>query len=382
MKQQQLVILGSTGSIGEQALEIVREQPERFNILALSCNRSWESLAEQVREFEPAYALVCDEGCYEPFKERVADLKTEVICGSDELVELAKLVEADLILNSLVGFAGFESTVAALKAHKKVALANKESLVVGGALINEILDAGKGELVPVDSEHSAMLQCMVGEDWDTVSKLIITASGGPFRSWTKEQIGNVTVKDALNHPNWSMGAKITIDSSTLMNKGLEIIEAHWLFGLPLSKIEPVVHPQSIIHSVIEFVDGSSKAQLGPPTMKVPILYALTYPDRLPMEAPLLDWQEAFDLNFEPVDYNRFPCIKLAIEAAKQEGTAPAILNAANEIAVERFLEEEIPYIKIPIIIEGCLERLEQQTNLSVQTLIEIDHEARELASNL
>ncbi|MDZ7715364.1 MAG: 1-deoxy-D-xylulose-5-phosphate reductoisomerase [Balneolaceae bacterium] len=382
MKQQKLVILGSTGSIGEQALQIVREQPERFDILALSCNASWESLAEQVREFSPAYALVCDKEYFHDFKQSIADCNTEALLGSESLVELATLEEADLILNSLVGFAGFESTVTALKADKKVALANKESLVVGGALINEILDEGKGQLVPVDSEHSAMLQCMVGEDWDTVSKLIITASGGPFRTWSVDKIKNVTVNDALNHPNWSMGAKITIDSSTLMNKGLEIIEAHWLFGLPLSKIEPVVHPQSVIHSVIEFVDGSSKAQLGPPTMKVPILYALTYPERISMEAPLLDWNEAFDLNFEPVDYERFPCIKLAIESAEAEGSAPAILNAANEIAVERFLNEEIPYIKIPIIIEKCLERLEHQTNLSVQTLIEIDHEARELASNI
>ena len=382
MKKQQLVILGSTGSIGEQALEIVQEQSELFDVLALSCNGNWERLAEQVREFDPAYALVCEEGHYQDFKESIADCDTKVLSGSEALVELANLNEADLILNSLVGFSGFESTVAALQADKKVALANKESLVVGGALINEILDDGKGELVPVDSEHSAMLQCMVGEDWDAVSKLIITASGGPFRTWSKEEIQNVTVKEALNHPNWSMGAKITIDSSTLMNKGLEIIEAHWLFGLPLSKIEPVVHPQSVIHSVIEYVDGSSKAQLGPPTMKVPIQYALTYPKRVSMEAPLLDWNKAFDLNFEPVDYNRFPCIELAMEAAKLEGSAPAVLNAANEIAVDRFLKEEIPYIKIPIIIEQCLERLEQQTNLSVQTLIEIDNEARALASNL
>lgn len=379
MKTQNLVILGSTGSIGEQALEIVREHPDLFNVIGISCNSNWQLLAHQIEEFEPEFALLCDDEHYEDLKKEVSGLTTEVLVGSNNLTELAALSEADIILNSLVGFAGFCPTVEAIKAGKRVALANKESLVVGGALINTLLDGNREQLVPVDSEHSAMLQCLVGESPDDISKLIITASGGPFRTWPEKKMKDITVKDALNHPNWSMGAKITIDSATMMNKGLEIIEAHWLFDLPLSKIEAVVHPQSVIHSVIEFVDGSSKAQLGPPTMKVPILYALTYPDRLELEAPLLNWKEAFDLTFEPVDYKKFPCIALAISSVEEGGFAPAILNAANEIAVERFLNEEISYIKIPAIIETCLERLDEKAEMTVQTLTEIDKEARKLA---
>ncbi|NGP76224.1 1-deoxy-D-xylulose-5-phosphate reductoisomerase [Balneolaceae bacterium YR4-1] len=378
MKEQNLVILGSTGSIGEQALEIVDEHSDRFNVLALSCNTNWRKLAEQVNEFHPKYALVCDADHLDDFKAALTT-DVEIIAGAEALGDLAALEQADVILNSLVGFSGFEPTCRALKAGKKVALANKESLVVGGAIINRLLKENTGKLVPVDSEHSAMLQCLVGESNDTISKLIITASGGPFREWTMAQMKDITVSDALNHPNWSMGSKITIDSATMMNKGLEIIEAHWLFDLPLSKIEAVVHPQSIVHSVIEFVDGSSKAQLGPPTMKVPILYALTYPDRISLEAPTLDWTAAFDLNFEPVDYDKFPCIKLAINAIEEGGFKPAVLNAANEIAVDRFLNEEIPYIGISRIIETCLERLHSKAELTIQSLKEIDREARELA---
>lgn len=378
LKEQNLVILGSTGSIGEQALDIVDEHADRFNVLALSCNTNWRKLAEQVDRFHPRYALLCDADHLEEFNAALTT-DVEILIGTDALGDLASLEDADVILNSLVGFSGFEPTCKALKAGKKVALANKESLVVGGAIINRLLKEYNGQLVPVDSEHSAMLQCLVGESSESISKLIITASGGPFREWSAEQMKDITVKDALNHPNWSMGSKITIDSATMMNKGLEIIEAHWLFDLPLSKIEAVVHPQSIVHSVIEFVDGSSKAQLGPPTMKVPILYALTYPDRIPLEAPTLNWKKAFDLNFEPVDYEKFPCIKLAMEAIEEGGFKPAVLNAANEIAVERFLNEEIPYIGISRIIETCLERLHSKVELTIQSLKEIDQEARELA---
>ncbi len=378
MKEQNLVILGSTGSIGEQALQIVDEHSDRFNILALSCNSSWLKLAEQVNKYQPAYALLCEAENLEDFQAAV-DIDVEVLTGSDALTELATLEDADIILNSLVGFSGFEPTCEALKAGKKVALANKESLVVGGQIINRLLKQYDGKLVPVDSEHSAMLQCLVGESSESINKLIITASGGPFREWSLDQMKDITVKDALNHPNWSMGSKITIDSATMMNKGLEIIEAYWLFDLPLPRIEAVVHPQSIVHSVIEFVDGSSKAQLGPPTMKVPILYALTYPDRISLDAPTLDWSKAFDLNFEPVDYEKFPCIRLAVDSIKEGGYKPAILNAANEVAVERFLNEEIPYIGISNIIETCLERLHSQAEMTIHTLKEIDQKARELA---
>ncbi len=382
MKTQNVVILGSTGSIGRQALEIFREHPDRFRPLALSCHSNWELLADQIREFRPAYALLCDETYRAELREEAGDAETELLFGDSILDELAALPEADTVLNSLVGFAGFRPTMRALEAGNKVALANKESLVVGGELIRRIAGEHFDRLVPVDSEHSAMLQCLVGEETDSIEKIVITASGGPFRSVPRKEMDGITVEEALDHPNWSMGDKITIDSATMMNKGLEIIETHWLFGLPLSRIEAVVHPQSVIHSVVTFRDGSSKAQLGPPTMKVPILYALTYPERAPLEVPTLDWRETFELTFEPVDEERFPCLRLAVEAAESGGTAPAVLNAANEIAVERFLNEEIPYIRIPHIIETCLERIESETALSLESLKEIDKKARDVAATL
>ena len=379
MQQQTLTILGSTGSIGEQALEIVREHPERFRVLALSANSNWETLARQVNEYRPRYALLCNEDHREDMEGAVSHGDTELFYGTHHLTEFAALEEADLLLNSLVGFAGFEPTVEALKSGAKIALANKESLVVGGEVIRGIDPDINDRLIPVDSEHSAMLQCLVGEPRERIEKLLITASGGPFRTWSREEMESITVEDALNHPNWSMGSKITIDSATMMNKGLEIIEAHWLFDLPLSKIEAVVHPQSIIHSVITFVDGSSKAQLGPPNMKVPILYALTFPDRLPLDVPRLDWEHAFELTFEPVDYERFPCIRLAIESLEAGGASPAVLNAANEIAVQRFLNGEIPYIKISEIIDTCLNAIDTDIEMTVETLNEIDRKTRELA---
>lgn len=379
MKPKNIVILGSTGSIGEQTLEVVREHPDEFNVLALSCNSSWDKMAGQVEEFRPRYALVGDESCVKNLKERLSGTDTEVLGGYEELMELATLSEADVILNSLVGYAGFEPTIEALKAGKKVALANKESLVVGGGLINKLIKGNRDHLIPVDSEHSAMLQCLVGEPMETIEKLVITASGGPFRTWTKEQMADITVDDALDHPNWSMGSKVTIDSATMMNKGLEIIEAHWLFDMPLEKIEAVVHPQSVVHSIVTFTDGSSKAQLGPPTMKVPILYALTYPDRLELDAPRLDWSSAFDLTFEPVDHDRFPCLRLALEAVEEGGLAPAILNAANEVAVNRFLNKEIAYIEIPRIIEYCMKTLNNTAEITLESLKNIDQQARELA---
>lgn len=378
LKKKNIVILGSTGSIGEQALQIVREHPDRFNVLGISCNSSWEKLLEQVREFNPQFALVANDQYADVLSEKLPS-NIELLIGHKQLLELATLDDADVILNSLVGYSGFEPTIEALKAGKKVALANKESLVVGGKIINELIKNDRSQLIPVDSEHSAMLQCLVGEPLDKIEKLVITASGGPFRTWSKKQMRGITVHDALDHPNWSMGAKISIDSATMMNKGLEIIEAHWMFDMPLDKIEAVVHPQSVIHSVVTFTDGSSKAQLGPPTMQVPILYALTYPERTTLDAPRLDWQSAFNLSFEPVDYDRFPCLRLANEAIKEGGLAPAILNAANEIAVERFLNKEITYIDIPKVIESCLDQLNNSGSVTLESLKNIDQRTRELA---
>lgn len=379
MKQRKLTILGSTGSIGTQALEIAAYHPDYFDVVALSANSNWELLADQANRFRPDYLLLCKGVNRGAFEERLSYQPKALMYGEEELGGLASIGEADIVLNSLVGFAGFLPTVAALKAGKQVALANKESLVAGGEIIKELIAGNPGRLIPVDSEHSAMLQCLAGERLERVEKIIITASGGPFRTWTKNQMAGIQVEDALVHPNWSMGDKITIDSSTLMNKGLEIIEAYWLYDIPFDKIEPVIHPQSIIHSIIEFVDGSSKAQLSPPDMKAPIIYALTYPDRLPLDTPRVDWREPVELTFEPVDFERFPCLKLAIESGREGGHAPAIMNAANEVAVERFLKKEIDYIDIAKIVGQSLEKIDRNTDLTIGSLYDVDQETRTLA---
>lgn len=381
LRRKSIAILGSTGSIGTQALEIVAGKPDHFRVAALSARKSWKLLAEQANKFKPNVVLLCDETNRSDFEAALGYKPSRIFYGQEALTELAVLEEADLILNSLVGFSGFKSTYSALKAGKKVALANKESLVVGGELLSGI-PGFYDNLIPVDSEHSAMLQCLVGEDKNMISKIVITASGGPFRNFSTEMMKKITVEDALKHPNWDMGNKITIDSSTMMNKGLEIIEAHWLFGIGFDRIEPVIHPQSIIHSIIEFSDGSSKAQLGPPDMKAPILYAMSWPDRIDYNNPVLDYTEAFSMTFEPVDHNRFPCIKLATESAEAGGTAPCIMNAANEIAVDRFLKKEISYIQIPEIIEQSLLKLENNKKLSPEVLSETDRETRSFAESL
>ncbi|GAB5408753.1 MAG: 1-deoxy-D-xylulose-5-phosphate reductoisomerase [Balneolaceae bacterium] len=381
MTKQKLAILGSTGSIGKQALEIVRQHPEKFEVVVLTANTNVDLLANQINEFSPKYGLICKDDLFKNLKNQVS-VNTKLLSGDNELTHLVSLPEVHTVLNSLVGFAGFGSTMEAIKTGKKIALANKESLVVGGGLIMKALKESTSELIPVDSEHSAMLQCIVGEPKESIEKIIITASGGPFRVFSKEQMKKVTKVQALNHPNWDMGAKITIDSSTMMNKGLEIIEAYWLFGLPVEMIEPVIHPQSIIHSMVTFTDGSSKAQLGPPDMKVPIIYALSYPDRFYLDTPRMDWSVRQELTFEPVDYERFPCVKLAMDSIEMGGTAPAVLNAANEVAVSRFLNEEIGYIDIPKIVEKSLNTLSSPGEISVEILKEIDKETRALASRI
>lgn len=381
MNKQKLAILGSTGSIGTQVLEVVRQHPDKFEIVALTANSRWELLAEQIKEFTPKFAVICDNSHYSDLKKSV-NSNTEILSGIENISTIVSYPEIDTVLNSLVGFAGFIPTIEALKAGKKVALANKESLVVGGELIRELLDTYSGTLIPVDSEHSAMLQSIVGEKSENIEKIIITASGGPFRDFTKEQMQKVSLEQALDHPNWEMGAKITIDSATMMNKGLEIIEAKWLFDIPVSKIEPVIHPQSIIHSIVTFVDGSSKAQLGPPDMKVPIIYALTYPKRLELKTPRMDWSQAQELTFAPVDYGKFPCLKLAIDAIEAGGVAPAVLNAANEVAVKRFLNKEINYIDIPKIVDECLQKIGLSHKVEIDSLIEIDKETREVAAHI
>jgi len=381
LKKQRIAILGSTGSVGMQALEVARQHLDKFEIIALTANGSWEELVDQINEFKPKYAVICTDDHFQKVKDSISS-DTVLMSGYDALIDIVQLDEVDTVLNSLVGFAGFLPTLEAIKHNKKVALANKETLVAGGEIIYDALKTSTSSLIPIDSEHSAMLQCLVGEQNKSIEKIIITASGGPFREYSAEQMKHITVEQALKHPNWSMGSKITIDSATMMNKGLEIIEAKWLFDIPVNKIEPVIHPQSIIHSMITFTDGSTKAQLGPPDMKVPIIYALTFPERLPLDTPRMDWSVAQDLNFMPVNYNLFPCLKLAIDAITFGGLAPTVLNAANEIAVARFLNKEIDYIDIPKIVEKCLERVDSKQEVNIDSLIEINKETREFASQI
>lgn len=382
MSHQKIAILGSTGSIGTQALQIIDAKPELFSVSTLTGNLNYKLLAKQVNHFKPESVVLCNPVNRKEFETLLKHKPRNILYGNDALEEITRDSEYDLLLNSLVGFSGFMSTYNALKLGRKVALANKESLVVGGEILSNIPAFQNGLLIPVDSEHSAMLQSLVGEKSNTIKKIIITASGGPFRGYSKEEMRSINVKDALKHPNWEMGAKITIDSSTMMNKGLEIIEAKWLFDLSIDQIEPVIHPQSIIHSIVEFTDGSSKAQLGPPDMKVPILYALTYPDRVEFDNPTLNYSQAFSMDFEPVNYDLFPCIKHAIEASKMGGIKPVVLNAANEIAVERFLNKEIRYIDIPVIIEKSLSSIDSSEELSPSLIQNVDKETREFSNAL
>ncbi len=382
MNPKTIFLLGSTGSIGTQTLEIVRANPNKFNVFGLTANTNARLLANQIREFKPKVAVLADTTQEQLLRNLVGETETTLFFGISSVRELIQDSSYDVVLNSLVGFSGFIPTVEALKAGKTVALANKESLVVGGELLKSHLSGTTKKLLPVDSEHSALLQCLIGEEQNEIEKMLITASGGPFRTYTKQQMSEITVEQALNHPNWSMGSKITIDSATMMNKGLEIIEAYWLFNLPLEKIEPVIHPQSIIHSMVTFTDGSTKAQMGYPDMKVPIQYALTWPNRLPLETPRMDFSQLRELTFEPVDYERFPCLKLAMDSINIGGYAPAVLNASNEVAVERFLAGEIPYISISEIVEKSLENIHCSETLSVETLTQIDNDTREFAENL
>lgn len=382
MTDKKIAIFGSTGSIGTQALEILKKRGNLYEVGVLSAGNNYKLLAEQANKFKPPCLILANEQHKDKLTEILNYNPKDLLFGSKALEEVAEEYEYDLLLNALVGASGFMSTFAALKRGKRIALANKESLVVGGELLTGMKAFENGNLIPVDSEHSAMLQCIEGESKKSISKIVITASGGPFWQRSKEQMKEITVKDALNHPNWDMGPKITVDSSTMMNKGLEIIEAHWFFSMPMDRIEPVIHPQSIIHSIIEFVDGSSKAQLGPPDMKVPILYSLTYPERVPYPNETLNYGKTMNLDFHPVDYDKFPCIRLAIEAGREGGCAPAILNAANEIAVERFLKREIRYIDIPKIIETSLNKIKTDKELSPEALLNIDKETRQYARSL
>jgi len=382
MTMKKIVILGSTGSIGQQALAVVRQFPGRFQVVGLAAGRNWRLLAGQIREFRPAVAAV--EG--EKEAEKLAAFlepgcRPEIYSGEAGLQEVARFPSADLVLTAVPGILGLLPTVAALRAGKSIALANKETLVAGGELVLRLAAAQKAKILPVDSEHSAVWQCLGETPREQVARIILTASGGPFLKEPAD-LQKVTVEKALAHPNWKMGRKVTIDSATLMNKGLEVIEARWLFGLNYDQIQVVVHPQSIVHSLVEFVDGSTLAQLGVPDMRVPIQYALTYPERWPNQLPRLNWKESAQLTFEPPDLNRFRCLALALAAGRAGGTMPVVLNAANEVAVEAFLAGAISFGAIPEIVERVMDAHEVCPCRDLEDVLAADRWAKDLARRL
>ena len=382
-KVKTLALLGSTGSIGTQALDVVRQQPDRFRVAVLSAQRQWELLARQALEFRPAVVVIGDEAFYQPLKNALAQqMETQVLAGPAALADVVARPEIDMVLTALVGYAGLLPTVAAIRAGKDIALANKETLVVAGELITGLVRKHNVRLLPVDSEHSAIFQCLVGEELNPVEKIILTASGGPFRGRSAQQMEAVTKAQALKHPNWDMGAKITIDSASLMNKGLEVIEAKWLFGLRDEQIDVVVHPQSIVHSLVQFEDGSLKAQLGLPDMKLPIQYALAYPQRLANAFPRFSFLDYPSLTFEAPDRTAFPNLELAFGAMRRGGNAPCVLNAANEIAVAAFLREQVGFRPMSDVVAECLARVSYLAEPLLADLVATDEETRRVAAQL
>ena len=371
-----LSILGSTGSIGTQALDVARKL--NLNICALTAYSNIDILEQQVREFKPSLAVVFSQEKAEEFKTKIADTDTQVLCGMDGLIEASVISSADMVLNSLVGMVGLTPTLSALNAGKDVALANKETLVAGGSLVMDAVKKNNVNMYPVDSEHSAIFQCLQGmNDKKELKKLILTASGGPFFGKTKDDLKNVTVKEALNHPNWSMGEKITIDSATMMNKGLEIIEASWLFDMPEDKIDVVVHRESIIHSMIQFVDNSVIAQLGLPDMRIPIQYAITYPNRFESPVNELDLSDIASLSFSNPDYSTFKCLTSCKEAIRMGGTAPAIANGANEVANKLFREAKIKFLEIGELVSDALHNVKKNEIKRVEDVLNADKSARQ-----
>lgn len=370
-----LVVLGSTGSIGTQTLDVVRANPDRFHISVLVANRSDELLEKQIKEFQPELAVLSDEAAAKRLKERFSG-KTRIEGGRQAVIDAAVYPEADIIVTSLMGFAGLEPTMAALEAGKDIALANKETLVVAGELVMAKAKEKGCAILPVDSEHCALFQCLQGQDRAALEKLIITASGGPFRGKKADQLQNVTIKDVLAHPTWNMGQKITVDSASLINKGLEVIEARWLYDVDFDRIQVVVHPQSIIHSMVQYQDGTVMAQLGCTDMRLPIQYALTYPERVVSSFPRVDFYELAKLTFEKPDMDTFRGLKLAFEAGRTGGTMPCIMNAANEVAVEAFLRGESGFLRIYELIEAAMNAGEVVYKPSLEQLLEADRWAR------
>lgn len=380
--KQQICILGSTGSIGTQALEVIRQHPDRYEAHALTANNHWELLAQQAREFHPAAVVIANEAHYEALKEALRDeLDTKVYAGRDAVCQIVEAGPITMVLTAMVGFSGLTPTIRAIRARKTICLANKETLVVAGELICQLAEAYRVPILPVDSEHSAIFQSLVGEGDNEISKLLLTCSGGPFRKFTHEQLRHVTAADALRHPTWDMGAKITIDSASLMNKGFEVIEARWLFGVPAEKIEVLIHPQSIVHSGVEFVDGGVKAQLGVPDMKLPIQYAFSYPDRLPLQGDRLDLFRQ-PLEFFRPDVEKFQCLQLAYESIRKGGNMPCIVNAANEIVNLAFREGRCSFLGMGEVIEKTMQRATFDAKPDYEVYLQTDAEARRLATEL
>ena len=380
MKKKQIAILGSTGSIGTQALKVIEEHPDLYEAYALTANNQVELLAEQARKFMPAAVVIANEAKYLQLKEMLADLPIQVYAGADALCEIVEAKPIDVVLASMVGYAGLRPTMNAIRAGKAIALANKETLVVAGELINALAQQYHTPILPVDSEHSAIFQCL--EPNNALEKVILTASGGPFRKFTMEQLQHVTKEQALKHPNWEMGAKITIDSATMMNKGFEVIEAKWLFGVRPDQIEVVVHPQSIIHSMVQYEDGAVKAQLGMPDMRLPIQYAFSYPQRIKASFDRLDFSKMSELTFEQPDTNRFRCLALAYEALNQGGNMACIVNAANEVVVSAFLKDRIPFLRMSEVIELSMAKVPFIQTPTYEDYVATDAEARRVAESL
>jgi hypothetical protein len=382
MNKRQIALLGSTGSIGTQALDVVRDNADRFEVYALVARQNVDLLAQQAREFRPEVVVIADEQYYAPLKEALADLPMKVWAGTDAIADVVQMAPVDVVLTAMVGYAGLRPTLAALEAGKAVALANKETLVVAGELVTATARRTGAPILPVDSEHSAIFQCLVGQDASAVEKVILTASGGPFRTTPREALADVTPAEALRHPNWSMGAKVTIDSASMMNKGFEMIEARWLFGLPPERIEVVVHPQSIVHSMVQFADGAVMAQLGTPDMHLPIAYALAYPRRLRSAAPRPDFAQLSTLTFEAPDRERFRNLDYAYEAARRGGNMPCILNAADEVAVAAFLSGKIGFLAMSDLIAETMARTTFIATPTYDDYVQTDAEARRIATEI
>ena len=382
VQKKGIAILGSTGSIGTQALEVIESNPNYFDLQVLTAGSNVSLLIEQAKKYKPNMVVIANEEKYLELRNALEGMDVHVYAGSDALSQVVESKEVHVVLTALVGYAGLIPTIKAIESRKTIALANKETLVVAGELIKKLARKYQSNIYPVDSEHSAIFQCLMGEYKNPIEKIYLTASGGPFRGYSLKQLKSVTLKQALKHPNWSMGAKITIDSASMMNKGLEIIEAKWLFDLKEDQIDVIVHPQSIVHSIVQFEDGSMKAQMGLPDMKLPIQFALTYPDRLPTNFARFNFLDYPQLNFEKPDVEVFKSLSLAREAMLMEGTAACSLNAANEIAVEAFLNEKISFLEILEVNEKVLKQINNQTSPSLTDYIDADKEAREFAKNL